>query len=110
MGSNHLLYQQSDTTTMDFKVLLVFAVSATILAEAGLLLREKRSLGLLKAAAVKDIPLAVTAAVLGKYALFKHLKENKAAAAPAPTPVAPENDSWVESVSVGPWYVVDPVH
>merc|ERR1712025_477256 len=100
---NHIYYR------MKYLVLFVFVISAIIGSDAGVSQREKRTLGLVKLAAAKAAahPVA-TAALLGKYAIYKHLKGKKK---PAPAPVAPPSDYWYEPIVGGdsePWTDVDP--
>merc|ERR1712117_30088 len=113
MGSTLISTPPTSTTihnNMNLKVLLVFSVSAILAANAGVLSREKRTLGLVKygAAQVAAHPVKAAAAVLGAHVLRKFLKGKNS----APAPVAAEDkyDYWYESIPGGdsePWVTVD---
>merc|ERR1712137_54033 len=93
MGSTLIPSHLTSTTihnNMNLKVFLVFSVSAILAANAGVLNREKRTLGLVKfgAAQVAAHPVKAAAAVLGAHVLRKFLKGKNS----APAPVAAEEN------------------
>merc|ERR1712173_88919 len=96
---------------MNTKVLLVFVATAMIVTDAGVLSREKRTLGLVKFGATKAliaanaaaaaIPngVALPLALLGKYALYKQWKKNSSGRVQnAPAVVAGDTGYWYEPI------------